>query len=360
MSREPILLLLSCMGVVVALEAQPTHACSGVPCAPDQFLPRGGSVPANIAAVAWWPGHAWLADDAVSVATKPSDLRFACEGPSGSRSIAVDVELEPQGASVIRPRTTLVAGEQCTLHAEVSECDIEAYAYSDPGTFDGSFLDGRAELRIDDSAPLPAALGRLQTTAAERSWIELAADASCSSSVETCVIRAELEFGTDALPWRDAFVYETWVDGKRWRVDRSLPLPLEEGGSYEGRGKELFFSTPGGAASVGVLRGLAKGRHTVVMKAALPGTDVALTTAPITIDLSCPSVPREDSDAAVGGEDSGADDSAASNDAGGCSVMRLRRHALQGSLLWGLAGISTLLVLRLRVRSSRAARRVRS
>jgi MYXO-CTERM domain-containing protein len=100
-------------------------------------------------------------------------------------------------------------------------------------------------------------------------------------------VRAEVKLSADAAPWRDALIYETWVDGEPYRSPtQSLGLPGLYGGSYLGRAKELFYydyddpDLTGGTA-------LTRGEHRVTNKATLAGTDVALATEEQTFTLDC-------------------------------------------------------------------------
>lgn len=82
-------------------------------------------------------------------------------------------------------------------------------------------------------------------------------------------------------------MYETRVDGSAWRLHRAAPLPREEGSSYLGRGREILFAKRPGVMSYVDIQGLSAGRHTVVIRASLAGTNVTLETRPVEIDLNC-------------------------------------------------------------------------
>jgi MYXO-CTERM domain-containing protein len=293
-SSQIVRLLVWC-GVFVAATPDPASACGGLHCRPDQFVPRGGKLPANLPAVAWWPGRDY--SDAASgtdggtspVATTASDLRFECAANGGpTRGIDFDVEMGDRMGR-IRLRAPLAPGDTCTLSSKVVTCDLrEAIEYliqwPTPG-YDLSFLSGRATFEVGPTAPLPAALGSLRTTQAAIESLEIPEDESCSQRFESCIVRVELELADDAQPWHDAFVYETRVDGKSWQVGRSAPLPVEQGGSYVGRARDLVYTLSPRDQHRG--NALANGRHTVEMRASLPGTTLAFATEPVEIDLDC-------------------------------------------------------------------------
>jgi hypothetical protein len=256
-------------------------------------MPRTGTVPANLPAVAWWFGRSYYdeLDDSDAggpypVMTTADDLVLECgDETANRRTIAVDVEVTGAYA-LIAPKTAFVAGESCSLHSRVVRCDlskIEGFWHK----HDMSYLTGRANFTVGASAPLPDALGVFEIEPAKVEPIELTEGAGCSGIDDVCATRGTIALSDGARPWRDAFVYETRVDGKPWRLPRAAPLPLDEGSSHIGRGREILFAKRPGASSRTDVRGLSVGRHSVVIRAYLPGTQVTLETEPVEIDLNC-------------------------------------------------------------------------
>lgn len=279
-----------------AWSSSTVFACSGLACSPDQYVPYDGTVPANIAAIAWWAGDEYRSpsdsDASVSgdVKTTASDLALECMGAAEAapHAVAIDVELG-QAYSLVRPKTPLVDGAHCNLRSRVVACDLRGEGEHPEfwSPFDAGYLSGVAAFQVGAEAPLPAALGRLVPEPAVMDSIELSEGAGCSVMQPACTIDAAITFSDDARRWKDAFVYETRVDGKVWLLRRAAPLPVEAGASYAGRGREILFATQPGVHSRADVQGLSPGKHTVVIRAALPGTAVMLETAPVEIDLNC-------------------------------------------------------------------------
>lgn len=294
MLRTVVRFVWVCASVWVALNSQPARACSGFNCWPDQYAPRAGTVPANLPAIAWWFGRSYGGfDDADAggpfpVMTTADDLVFECgSDAAGRRTIPVDVAMSDSYAQII-PKTALVAGESCTVHSRVVRCDLSKTGEGAPWhPHDQSYLTGRATFSVGASSPLPAALGTFEVEPAKLEPIELSEGAGCSGTETVCAVRGEIALSDEARPWKDAFVYETRVDGKPWRLFRAAPLPREEGSSYVGRGREILFAKRPGVTSYVDVSGLSAGRHTVVIRASLAGTQTRLETEPVEIDLNC-------------------------------------------------------------------------
>jgi hypothetical protein len=356
------------------------RACSGSLCTVDQFVPHGGSLPANAKAIAWWPGNRWEDDNDAGderVYSQSSDLTFRCKAAGAvSHDIGFTTHSEEQGRSSIEPASTLPEGEDCTI-VPAYDCEPLIDFLTLP-IDDAAYLDNRAAFHVSAPASMPTTLGTLSAKPASDEAIDLSEGASCSALVTVCVVRAKLELGADAKPWGDAFVYTTWVDGKSWMVPRSAPLATPKGGSYAGRGEDLFYAMPGPYPS-----GLAPGKHSVVFRARLPGTALELATDPITIDLDCASLaagnPPVDGKPTQGAAGADADAAAAHADAdaglsnakggrqtdlsksksdGGCSVAQLG-SARAGSLSTPSPVVALLLGIafgRMRARKLRPAR----
>lgn len=110
-------------------------------------------------------------------------------------------------------------------------------------------------------------------------------------------IEARLEGAGQA--WRDGLLFQTLVDGKPWRGAGSSCFAGERrlGRSPAGAGHDIVYVPCGpehetsGAARV--WPHLQSGRHTVEMRAFLPGTDIVLDTGMLTVNLSCASSTEE-------------------------------------------------------------------
>jgi hypothetical protein len=274
---------------VVALGVPPqAHACSGHECLPDRFLPvEGGSLPANLPGLYWEAGSDQTPDLDASVEdpgrTRPEQLTFRCTGVGGStRDVPFHVEqpAESWQSGTIVPDAALNAGEHCALGTSFEPCAVEDF---NSGSKVG--LTGRAEFDVIAPTPLPTEFGTLRADAASVRDLTLAHDASCYEQSVLCAVQIDAELAAATQPWAELLVFETIVDGKRWRASRAANLPNIQGGSFVGRGVDVVFERPNEND------GFTPVTRTVVMRAALPGTAIVLESAPIEIALDCPFVP---------------------------------------------------------------------
>lgn len=257
------------------LEPATTQACAGPVCLNDQFLPRDGTVPANIGAIAWDPGYD-VTDDVESAPKLPRLDCVAADG--GIREVGL-IALPEERPDHLELRKPLVAGERCTLQSGVQDCSVDS---------DAEHLQGSAEFAVTESRPLPESLGLIAIAGPTLEDVEVAADASCSENVPACVLRTSVVFDPAALPWRDALLFETLVDGERFSTWRHLSLPDELGGLYGGRDTgAVYVLIPEVPENVSTLSELAAGEYKLSIRAHLPGSDVFLTTPEITVNLDC-------------------------------------------------------------------------
>ena len=257
------------------VEPATTLACGGPTCLHDQFLPREGAVPANIEAIAWDPGF----DVANDVKGAPRLPRFECIAADGGSREVRFVALPEDRPDHLALREPLVAGERCTLQSGVADCAVDS---------DASHLQGSAVFDVADSSPLPDTLGLVSVAGPTLEDVEVAADASCSENAFACVLRTTVVLSDAALPWKDALLYETLVDGEPFSTWRHLALPDELGGLYSGRDAGAVYVLVGDVPeNVSTLSELQAGEHTLSIRAHLPGTDVTLTTPEVAINLDC-------------------------------------------------------------------------
>jgi uncharacterized protein (TIGR03382 family) len=286
-ARVRLLLGFALALAVLDAAAPRAQACGGSSCLPERFLPFSGSLPANAPGIFWAPGHGDLG------ATPLDRIQMRCTGAGGAER-AIELEAEPLGASgvqLLKVATPLVAGEQCTIDGG-NEC-----GYTDP------HISGRSMLTIGDEAPLPESLGTLVATPAKVDWVEASANAACSLRQAACVIELSLELSDEAAPWRDGLELTTHIDGGEWWVQRVSNEPNITGGSSVGRGRDVIFAWVDGAANETDTAGLPQGAYSVQMRATLPGTDIAIATQELTVDLHC-----EGGDVPLGVRDGGAGD----------------------------------------------------
>lgn len=111
---------------------------------------------------------------------------------------------------------------------------------------------------------------------------------SCSSEVTANQLPIAMQLPPELQSFKEQFYYETLIDGvTKWGASRSLCSTVPPGTSWQGKAVDLLYST----CALSVEPGLGSEKHTVTMRASLPGTDIQFTTAPIEVDLPCPAHP---------------------------------------------------------------------
>ena len=267
--------LAAALWLVYLVEPASTYACASPVCVHDQFLPRAGSVPANIRALAWAPGYN-VDQDEESAVSLPSLECTAADG--GTR--ALDFNALPEGRpDRLELREPLTAGERCRLSSGINECPLE---------WGAPYLEDSVEFEVGESSPLPETLGLIAVAGPKREEIELAANASCSELVPACVIHSSVLLSEAASPWKDALLYETLIDGEPFAAWRRMAVPDELGGLYNGRDADVVYALIGEVPeNLLTTRDLDPGEHTISIQARLPGSTVTLQTPPVTINLDC-------------------------------------------------------------------------
>ena len=316
----------------------PTQACGPPSCATDQFLPVSGELPASAPAIALFAG-------------KPSageDIAFECTDAAGAaRAVPFELELMPAACpdgnctipvptSLIKPMEPLVPGETCVLRG--NECKNQWQGW-DP-LAGNEYLRARGEFAVAEPASLPTTLGTLELDPPAIEMIDVLGNSfeGCRAEVEGCVVRASVALSDEAKPWADALVYTTLLDGERWSLSQAV-LPKQHGGSYLGRGRDLFYDVKKNARH--------PGEHRVVIRATLPGTDLMLETEAQTLVFDCWGPGQSDEPKGPGGS--------AHSDNSSCSLHPV--PARETNHAWLVAPIAA---LALAVRRTSAARRPRS
>lgn len=224
-------------------------------------------VPANL------PGLFWSADDEVDLG--PESVRLvrtedAAEIPfeltqlgGGSHEIRL---LEPLAAEKAH---SLVLGSVC---GGTGLADETASVFT---------------LMATAAAPLPeGGLGELIAGEPTLGALSLATiNGGCAESVESAYIDVSVELDAAVVPWRDALMFETLVDGELWSPSAFLPQPPQPGESWRGRGVDRVYAMC--AAGDVVDEGLSEGTHEVVIRARIPATGVVLASTKVTVELSC-------------------------------------------------------------------------
>lgn len=294
-----------------------------------------GTVPANLTALVWAPYQTFQGD--LDVAGSSSVSWVASDG----ERVPFRLELRDTfiRAWVLLPERPLREG--ITYHLE------------QPSFCEGLPTHPRTSLpvRVVAAAPLPTTLGTLTVGTATVSVVELSHENLCSTLVLGANARVELDLSTDALPWRDAFMFETYVDGQYWAPRAQLNHWVPAGRSWVGRGSDRIYGLC--PSTTHERPGLTLGvPHTVTMRATIPGTDVVVETAPVTVTLSCPGPGLDAGLADVGSADAGSSADASSFASGsseGCTCWVVSERSTAAWLVLGLVLVSA------RRRSSRGA-----
>jgi hypothetical protein len=256
--KRVLLLAAPLLGLLVPRAAD---ACAPVPCYATQsfVLPRAGSIPANAPGIALFEGR--------TIANAPArTLSFQrTDGAS-----PVDVPFTRDGG-VIRPDQPFVEGASYRF-VITNNCSTVAMP-SDS-----------SEFKVGPSAPLPTTLGQL-AVARKSGVLKVDHASACSADVGLPHAEIEIQLSAAAAPWKELIVFRTFVDGERWGAREETGQVTHPGGSWKGPGKDVVYARC--SDSPNYLGGVKPGKHTIVMKGTIPGTDVALETAAVEVDLDC-------------------------------------------------------------------------
>lgn len=152
-------------------------------------------------------------------------------------------------------------------------------------------------IEAEDAAPIPTELGTLTVGSPRQGRVPApSSQGSCYQEVDAVSVRFSVQGSEAVQPYWDLLVWETLVDGVPYRPRGTISpsnmfgspgLSTELGGSWFGRGEDVVYAACGDRRYEGV----AQGSHEVVLRATVPGTDIELETAPVTIDLRCDVTP---------------------------------------------------------------------
>lgn len=145
-------------------------------------------------------------------------------------------------------------------------------------------------MEIDHEAlPADTAL-TLHVGTARFDGLNVAADVSCSGWLKVSQARIAARLPAELRKWEDQLLFKTIVDGNEWVVRESLCSQVEPGRGWDGVAHDRVFvacEEPSFRPTTPVLE---PGRHTVMVEARLPGTDIVLETSKQSVDLECPDV----------------------------------------------------------------------
>lgn len=276
MRRSLILLGFFLAVLTAAAGTRRARACSAFRCRMGRFMPEAETLPSNLPAFYWVPALGPAREDA----PKPGNLTLTER--YGRRTIALTAEVEPgTGDYLIRPQEALRPDVEYELE------DRTAIACGPIGHGGPAVQTTPTRpFRTAPEEPLPHALGTLLAVRRGIGPLALAASGSCDVCVESERVTVTLEPAPEVRPWLPALHFSTWVDGKRWWPRSDSRGSTYDGGSWFGRGRDLLHHVCRAPRDLSY-QGLSAGEHVVVMTARLPGTELELSTPPVTVRFDC-------------------------------------------------------------------------
>jgi hypothetical protein len=248
----------------VFLVPERSAACSCIYIENWGFVSGGDLIPRNSRGLLWWGEF--------KGATGTDESPPVQIASASGESLPVEYELvtkdQSQSLWLFRPRDGFKIGK--------------TYVFTTQRTF--KFLERGEEQRVsvtvsDLAAVSPAGPVALKIGEPIIDALLIAAGVSCSRYVNAAQLPIEMDLPEAMRAFRDHLYFETIVDGTdRWIPSASICAPIVPGASWRGKGVDLLFSACGD--------GLAAGRHTVEMRASLPGTDVVAVTSKVEVELS--------------------------------------------------------------------------
>lgn len=273
-----LLALMLTTAIAASVAAPRAQACSASPCLNGRFIPEADTLPSNLPAFYWVPPM--LGSGTLRDATRVT-----------LRELKTDrlIELSARalgGHFLLAPRTPLEPLAEYRLTDSTAE-PCSPFRSEPTGTPARTF-------RATAAQPLPRSLGTLIAVPRGIGLLALSASASCDVCVEAERVTVTLDPAPEAEPWLAALHFSTWVDGREWTADKDGRPSTYDAGSWFGRGRDVLYRECRSWRQTWT-SGLSTGEHSVVMKATLPGTDVALETAPVTVRFACAFATTDDS-----------------------------------------------------------------
>ena len=145
---------------------------------------------------------------------------------------------------------------------------------------------------------LPDSLGTTIASAPVSGTVPVSTVAgSCNDEVDATYIDVSVDLDPTAADWIPLLGWTTYVDGEVYRPIGTIapwnPITLpadyvvDPRGSWRGPAVDRIYTRCGDLSEGAYDEGVDEGVHEVVFQAFLPGTDIVVTTASISIELSC-------------------------------------------------------------------------
>jgi hypothetical protein len=261
----------------VFLAPERAAACSCIDIQNWGFVNGGGPIPSNSRGLLWWGEFEGAAGTDQS---PPVQIAGILGEPLPVAYELVTKDQSQKSLWLFRPRDGFKIGK--------------SYVFTTRRTFI-EFRPGRGqEQRVsvtvsDQSAVSPAGPVALKIGEPIIDALQIAAAYSCSTRVNAAQLPIEMDLPEAVRAFRDQLYFETIIDGARWGASANICNTVVPGASWRGKGVDLLFSACSDKGSD--KGGLAAGRHTVEMRASLPGTDVSAVTSKVEVELRCPKEP---------------------------------------------------------------------
>lgn len=270
---RPVLLAVAATVVASAVSARPADACSPPPCWPGFFLPGDTTnLPANAPGFLWRP----MSSTSGGPAIDPANVTIYIEGADPTATLPFTATPLDGGDYLLVPAQPLVEGTTYLL-VDATEC------------WDGS-TGPMAAITAGAPAPLPQALGALVVFNPQVDTLTVAtASGTCDTDVTAAMVSVQLAPSTDAVPWLDVLELDTLVDGQPWHALRTENGSIPPGESWAGRGWDVIYSVCE-SSDPNVSHGTTEGRHTVTMRATIPGADGVIVATSDPFELDCGSI----------------------------------------------------------------------
>ena len=264
---------------LVFLAPERSAACSCMCYFPTWgFVSGGGLIPSNSPGLLWWGKFEGSNGE-------DQDLPVQIANASGE-PLAVEYELvskdQPRSLWLFRPRDGFKIGKSYVFTTQ-HICKDHLNRLNSEQQISVTVSD---EAAVSPAGPVALKIGEPITGA-----LHIAAGVSCGVSVNAARLPIEMDLPEALGAFRDQLYFETFIDGTdRWSPSASICSLVLPGASWQGKGVDLLFSICGDTPAFAD-GGLAAGRHTVEMRASLPGTDILAVTSKVEVELRCPKEP---------------------------------------------------------------------
>lgn len=267
--------------VLVFLASIPARvlACSCSGPFPLGFMSSNGEIPSNAKGLLW---QGDLRKDQYNAENLPFQILNA---QGNKEPITFEVFSHEQNFRLflVKPSRGFIPGEKYTFTSEVGHFEKLM------GMAEWNNLKAqKVEISVNQMAfnnPKHPYILDVGTLSEKKVYVP--AGGSCGWEVATSAIPIDMVIPVKYRHFKDQLHYETWIDGNiRWYPAETLCDQFIPGSSWlNKKGSDLIYTNCNRWSAE---YGIQPGKHTVEMRAYLPGTDVEIKSQVKEIDLSCP------------------------------------------------------------------------